>query len=113
MIDYTQLVEQAFAEVQEVNEELFCSSKNRVEVLANRISQLENGLAKELELLEQRSRSVQSVHQPQHPDSDIRFNSLHMSFLEAFEALRTKLQLSHLQEVQMSKAELQKMFRDE
>ena len=54
---------------------------------------------------------MQSVHQPQHPESDIIFNSLQTSFLEAFEALRTKLQLSHLQEVQMSKAELQKVFQ--
>ena len=40
------LLVRAFAEMQEVTDELICSSKARVEGLANRISQLENGLAK-------------------------------------------------------------------
>ena len=111
VIDYTQLVKQAFAEVRNVHEELFCSSQNRVEVLANRISESEQGLAQSLELLEQESRSVQSVPQLQHPDRDIIYNLLQTSFLKEFEALRTRLQLSHLQEVQMCKAELQKVLQ--
>ena len=95
-----------------VTEELICSSKARVEVLANRISRLEDGLAKDLELLEQRSRSVQSVHQPPPPESDICINSLPSSFLEAFQASWRELQLSHLQEVQQHNAELQRYFDD-
>ena len=53
---------------------------------------------------------MQSVHQLQHPDRDIRYNSLQTSFLKEFEALLTTLQLSHFQKIQTCKVELEQRF---
>ena len=106
------LLPKASAEVLTEARELVRSQFARVKDLANGMFLLRDTLAVELQKLEHANRDVQSSHQPLYSEYDRLLNSLNRSRLEQFQDSFTRLEQSHLQEVQRIRAVWQQRVDD-